>query len=108
MKSSFRPYPLELISPEFNSTITDLIIDLDYLRKTTITSTTPAYLFLDLKEVFHALESIGSARIEGNNTTIAEFLETKIEVLPTETYHTESLREITNIEEAMHFVEDWV
>jgi hypothetical protein len=25
------------------------------------------------------LESIGSARIEGNNTTIAEYMETKIE-----------------------------
>lgn len=27
-----------------------------------------------MKKLFHLLESVGSARIEGNNTTIAEYL----------------------------------
>lgn len=108
MDAHFSHYPLQLISPEFDSTLTELIIDLDYLKKVAITSTTPVHLFYDLKEFFHFLESIGSARIEGNNTTVAEFLETKIEVLPAEERDAQSIREITNIEESMRFVEEWV
>ena len=33
MAPKFRHYDLELVEPDFGSTITDLIIDLDYLRR---------------------------------------------------------------------------
>ncbi len=31
-------------------------------------------IFFQLKRIFHTLKSIGSARIEGNNTTITDFI----------------------------------
>lgn len=34
--------------------------------------------FFSIK-TYHLLESVGSARIEGNNTTVAEYIETKLE-----------------------------
>lgn len=51
------------------------------------------------------LESIGSARIEGNNTTVAQYVETKIE---SGGFVNESIQEILNIEEAMAFVDEYV
>lgn len=60
-------------------------------------------VFFQLKHIFHTLESIGSARIEGNNTTIAEYIETK---LTQNTQVPPSIQEIKNIENAMAFVED--
>lgn len=110
MNTAFIDYPLTLVQPKFDSSLVDLIIELESMRKVTLASATPASLFLELKELFHFLESVGSARIEGNNTTIAEYLETKIEVLSPETKgkDTESLQEILNIELAMRFVEGWI
>jgi len=56
-----------------------------------------------LKHIFHTLESIGSARIEGNNTTIAEYIETKLE--EGESPKGQGIIEIQNIEKAMAFIE---
>ena len=50
-------YDLELVKPDFGSTH-------------------PKILF-QLKRIFHTLESIGTARIEGDNTTITDFIENK-------------------------------
>ena len=99
----FLHYDLKLLEPTFGSSLTDLIIDLDYLRRKPLSMSTHPKVFFQLKHIFHTLESIGSARIEGNNTTIAEYIETKL---------TESkkvppgIKEIQNIEKAMVFVED--
>lgn len=96
-------YDLKLIEPSFGSELTDLIIELDYLRKKPLGGSTHPKVFFQLKHIFHTLESIGSARIEGNNTTIAEYIETKLEgskkVTP-------SIKEIQNIEKAMAFIEE--
>jgi Fic family protein len=62
-------------------------------------------VFYQLKRIFHTLESIGSARIEGNNTTVAEFIESKLEDGQAVS---QSIKEIQNIEKAMTFVEDTV
>ncbi len=102
MESVFIPFDLKLIEPEFNSNLIDLIIEFDYLRKKRLIGTTIPQLFFQLKDIFHFLESIGSARIEGNNTTISEYIETKLEKrlrLPP------NIKEIFNIEQAMYFVE---
>jgi len=88
--------------PGFDSNLTDLIIDLDYLRKKRLSGSTEPLIFFQLKHIFHTLESIGSARIEGNNTTIAEYIETKISEPETEN---ESITEIKNVEESMGFIE---
>ena len=73
-KSKFNHYDLSLVVPSFKSPLTDLIIDLDHLRKLQLNGTTHPAVFFQLKHIFHTLESIGSARIEGNNTTVADTL----------------------------------
>lgn len=101
-EAKFLHYDLKLVDPSFGSTLTDLIIELDYLRKKQLGGSTHPKVFFQLKHLFHTLESIGSARIEGNNTTIAEYIETKL----TETKKVPpSIKEIQNIEKAMAFIE---
>ncbi len=101
--AKFEHYNLDLVLPTFESPLTDLIIELDHLRRLRLGGTTNARVFFQLKHIFHTLESVGSARIEGNNTTVAEYIETKLEknknVPP-------SIKEIQNIENAMNFIEE--
>jgi Fic family protein len=101
--SAFLHYDLKLIEPTFKSPLTDLIIELDYLRKKPLSGSTHPRVFFQLKHIFHTLESIGSARIEGNSTTIAEYIETKLSDVQ---YAPPSIREIQNIEKAMEFIEN--
>ncbi|MEI6532869.1 MAG: Fic family protein [Candidatus Roizmanbacteria bacterium] len=96
---------IQLIEPPFGSPLTDLIIDLDYLRRKKVSGTTHPKIFFQLKNLFHTLESIGSARIEGNHTTIAEFIETK---LSSEKNIGEDISEIMNVERAMNFIDDTI
>jgi len=103
MNNGFQHIDLKLIVPDFKSTLTDLIIELDYLRKKRLGGTTHPGIFFQLKHIFHTLESIGSARIEGNNTTIAEYIETKI---GDEKIDNDSIREIQNMEKALEFIDD--
>ncbi len=104
-EARFLHYDLKLIEPSFGSSLTDLIIELDYLRRKPLGGSTHPKVFFQLKHIFHTLESIGSARIEGNNTTIAEYIETKLtegKQIPS------SIKEIQNIEKAMAFIEDTI
>lgn len=105
MTSLFQHIDLKLYEPSFSSPLTSLIITLDYLRKKKLSGTTDPRIFFQLKHLFHTLESIGSARIEGNNTTIAEYIETKIEppkhLAPT-------MLEIQNMEHAMESIDQYV
>ncbi len=103
MKAEFTHYDLDLITPKFDSTITDLIIELDYLRKKELGGTTHPKVFFQLKSIFHTLESIGSARIEGNNTTITDFIENKSSDKASKD---ENILEIENIEESMIFIDE--
>ena len=103
VEASFRHFELKLIEPLFGSALTDLIIDLDHLRKKRLVGSTHPKVFFQLKNIFHTLESIGSARIEGNNTTVAEYIETKLtetKIVPP------GIKEIQNIERAMAFIEE--
>jgi len=94
---------LHIPSPKFDSTLTQKIIELEKLRHLNFKITTPPHIFFQLKEIFHLLESIGSTRIEGNHTTIAEYIEHKIS--PEENI-SEGILEIQNNEEAMRFIEE--
>lgn len=95
-------FSLRLVEPLFKDPLTDLILELDHQRTYILAGSTPASLFFQLKEVFHILETLGSARIEGNRTTIAEIVDRKLEN-PAED---EKLREIQNIDDALRFVEE--
>ena len=94
---------VRLVNPPFDSKITDLIINLDILRKRQLGGTTHPKLFFQMKSIFHILESIGSARIEGNHTTIAEYIESRIDGA---NHIDENIREIKNMDHALNFVED--
>jgi Fic family protein len=102
---------LRLVDPPFSSPLMKLIIDLDYLRRKELGGTTHPSVFFQLKHIFHTLESIGSARIEGNNTTIAEYIETKLVSAQSGAgempqSHSANIQEILNIEQAMGFIEN--
>ena len=101
----FQHQDFKIIDPDFDSPIVDLIIDLNHLRKKQVNVSEQPQIFFQLKSIFHMLESVGSARIEGNNTTVAEYVETKIE---DREYVDEQTQEIRNIEAAMDYVEDHI
>lgn len=102
MSATFKHYDLELLEPDFGSDLTDLIIELDFLRNKTLGGTTHPQIFFQLKNIFHMLESIGSARLEGNHTTVAEYIERKIS---SDQSKDEKDTEIENLEQAMGFID---
>lgn len=94
---------LRLVSPSFDSPLTDTLMELNHLRRLKLGGSTVPWLFFQLKQIFHILESVGSARIEGNRTTISEYIEQKIEK---KERSTERYSEIANVEGAMTFIEE--
>lgn len=102
----FVHHDLRLLAPVFSSPLVDVLTDLEHLRRLEMRGSTPLPVFLQLKKVFHLLESLASARIEGNHTTLADYIETKVTApvgIPSDT-----LREIENIEAAMRHLEETV
>ena len=93
---------VQLYNPEFDSNLTGHIMDLDHLRKRVLTGTTEPLIFFQLKDIFHMMESIGSANIEGNRTTVLEYVENKI----SEKNKSDNFKEIENIENTMDFIEE--
>lgn len=103
--AQFVHHDLRLLNPAFSSPLLDVLTDLEHLRKLQMRGTTPLPVFMQLKQTFHLLESLASARIEGNHTTLAEYIETKV---APGSPPSESVDEIFNIEKAMQQVEDAV
>lgn len=103
---------LELRLPkiDFESPIMDSIIELEVLRYKRLYGSTPPLIFFQLKHIFHMLESIGSARIEGNNTTIADYVEsTKVHAEERCLFgDEEDIIQIKNGEEAMQYIEEHI
>lgn len=101
---AFSHHELTLLNPAFDSPLVDVMTELEYLRRYRLAGTTPATLFFQLKSIFHMLESLGSARIEGNHTTLADYVESK---MGGSDAATDQLREISNIEKAMEYIEEY-
>lgn len=80
-------------------------MELNHLRRLQLHGTTKPWIFFQLKKLFHLLESVGSARIEGNRTTISEYIEQKLEDAERSS---ERFSEIANVEEAMEHIENSV
>ena len=100
--AAFHHFDLALLNPAFDSPLVDVLTELEHLRRLQLAGTTPAPVFFQLKHVFHMLESLGSARIEGNHTTLADYVESSLEGGAT---MGDQLSEIANIEEAMAYIE---
>lgn len=91
---------------EFDMPITDLIMELEQLRYKHLHGSTHPLVFMQLKALFHMLESVGSSRIEGNNTTVLDYVETtRLNNDSAIDKTTEHIKEITNIESAMRYLE---
>jgi Fic family protein len=100
----FSHHDLTLLNPSFDSPLVDVLTELEHLRRLQLQGTTPAQVFFQLKHIFHMLESLGSARIEGNHTTLADYVESKLE--GTRQTPSDQLREMENIEAAMAYIEE--
>lgn len=94
---------IKIPEPSWWSNLTTIILDLDKLRWKQIYWEIPPHIFFQLKNIFQILETLGSARIEWNNTTLAEYVE---KVIEKKQEKDESQREIENIENAIKFIEE--
>lgn len=101
---TFLHQDLNLLNPAYDSPLVDVVTELEHLRRLRLEGSTPAQVFFELKNIFHMLESLGSARIEGNHTTLADYVESRLEAKPVTL--SDQLREMANIEEAMGFIEE--
>ncbi len=106
-KPGAKEIKLQLFDPDWGSYLAQVIIELEHLRVKKLGGPVPPYIFFQLKEIFHMLESLGSARIEGNRTTLTEFVEKVIEAPEKETSD-EGIQEIFNIEKAISFIEEHI
>lgn len=97
--------PLQLIDPDWGSSLASTIIELEKLRVKKLGGPVPPYIFFQIKDIFQKFESLGSARIEGNNTTLAEFVEKIIEKTSSSKKKDEGLEEILNIDKAIDFID---
>lgn len=102
--ATFNHFELQLLNPSFDSPLVDVITELELLRHLRLETDVHPSLFIQLKEIFHMLESLGSARIEGNHTTLADYIESKIEGSQSQD---DQLKEIENIEKAMEFIDEY-
>lgn len=92
------------INPAFDSRLVSEIFSLERLRYMRLGGTTPPWLFYDLKEIMHILESVASARIEGNHTTVVgAALDSLTSDKPA---GDEGLQELRNIRAAINFIEE--
>src|SRR3989344_9611726 len=103
-KVEFKEIPLKIYEPAWGSELASTIVELEKLRVKELGGPVPPYIFFQLKDIFQMFESLGSARIEGNHTTLAAFVEKIIETTSKETTD-EKLKEIFNIERAIAFIE---
>ncbi|MDH4100640.1 MAG: Fic family protein [Nitrospirota bacterium] len=103
---SFNHYDLTLLNPAFDSPLVDVLTELEHLRRLQLKGTTPTPVFFQLKYIFHMLESLGSARIEGNHTTLADYVESKLG--GARQTSSDQLCEMENIEAAMVYIEEGV
>lgn len=69
-----------------------------------MSGSTPRVWFFQLQRSFQLLEAIGSSRIEGNNTTVLDYVSK--ENLPPAIREREGFVEIGNLEQALQFIEE--
>ncbi|MFA6128980.1 MAG: Fic family protein [Bacteroidales bacterium] len=72
-----KPVIFQTPEPIFNSKITDLVMDIEYLRKKETIVTTDPFIYNQLRNIFLDLDSMGSARVDGNKTGLSKYLEAK-------------------------------
>lgn len=89
--------------PTWGSNLANVILDLEKLRSKKLYGEVPPHIFFQLKDIFQILETLGSARIEGNNTTLSEYVE---KIIENKAKKDESQKEVSNLDEAIKFIEE--
>ena len=106
--AKFSYFPITIPQPSFDSNTIDSVMRMYSLKSRAnldqIVGSTPKVIFDQLKFVFHLLESIYSARIEGNHTTIAKYFEQKTEP-NIGVNNQQKIKEIDNIEQCLFWLE---
>ena len=92
-------------TPKFNSSLTNTILELEQLKNRPLNSTTSEGIFLQLKNLLHAVEAVASARIEGNHTTIAAYFEKRNDA---SLKNNEQILEISNLISGLDFIDQYV
>jgi len=105
MTPKFTHFDLKIVEPSFGSSLTNTIIELERLRAPRrMKSRVHPFIFTQLKDIFHTLESLGSVRIEGNNTTLSDIVEKTIDGTIKNSKE-EQMKEYLNNQEALEFIE---
>lgn len=91
--------------PNYDSTLTETIMWLERFKGRAMYGTARVDIFVQLKELFHLIEALASARIEGNHTTLSAYLADKEGGRPKKDKK-ESIREIDNLIESLNFIDE--
>lgn len=102
LKPVFNHFDLKLLNPSFDSELVDVLTELEVLRHSKFETDVDPLIFSQIKNIFHMLESLGSARIEGNHTTLSDYVENKT----TRHNQNEQIKEIENIENALQYIDN--
>ena len=94
---------INIPDPAWGSRLANIILGLEKLRSKKLHGEVPAHIFFQLKEIFQILETLGSARIEGNNTTLSEYVE---KIIEKKVKKDEGQKEVENLDEAIDFIEE--
>lgn len=94
---------IKIPNPAWESNLARTILDLEKLRSKKLIGEVPPHIFFQIKDIFQILETLGSARIEGNNTTLSEYVE---KIIEQKTKKDESQREVENLDNAIKFIEE--
>ncbi len=94
---------IKIPDPKWGSNLVRIILDLEKLRSKKLVGEVPPWIFFQLKSIFQILETLGSARIEGNNTTLAEYVE---KIIEKSAHRDESHKEIENLDAAIRWIEE--
>lgn len=89
----------------FENELTGLIVELERVREKFDHGTTSAPIFFELKNIFQLATSMTSARIEGNHTTVVDFVDAVNEEADNGVEVPDAVREITNIQNGVAFIE---
>ena len=92
-------------TPKFDSSLTNIILALEHLKNRPLKNTTNESIFLQLKSLLHAVEAVTSARIEGNHTTIASYIEKRDD---DSHKNDEQIIEISNLIDGLDFIDKYV
>jgi Fic family protein len=63
--------------PLFSSRVTDLVIELEHLRREEKQVTTDPFIYNQFRQIFRDLDAMSSARIDGNKTGLSKYFEAK-------------------------------